>query len=61
MKDLKTTLAGLVAGLPFIIDALIQAYNNGAFTDKTGIQLVASIGVVLVAYFASDKKKSKEV
>lgn len=37
MKNYKTTLAGLIAGLPLLVDALIQAYNAGAFTDKSGI------------------------
>lgn len=38
-KNWKTTLAGLVAGLPFAIDAIVQAYTAGYFTDKTGWQL----------------------
>ena len=62
MKDLKTTIAGLIAGIPMMIDALIQAYNLGTFTDKSGIQLALSIGLVLLAYFASDKtNKDKAV
>jgi hypothetical protein len=60
MKDLKTTIAGLIAGVPMLIDALIQAYNAGSFTDKSGIQLALSIGLVLLAYFASDKPKKVE-
>ena len=57
MKNLKTTLAGLLTGLPLLIDALIQAYNNGTFTDKSGSQLLLAIGLVLMGYLASDKKK----
>ena len=57
MKNLKTTLAGLLTGLPLLIDALIQAYNAGAFTGKSGSQLVLAIGLVLIGYLASDKKK----
>jgi len=57
MKNLKTTLAGLITGLPLLIDALIQAYNNGAFTDKSGSQLLLAIGLVLIGYLASDKNK----
>ena len=57
MKNLKTTLAGLLTGLPLLIDALIQAYNNGAFTDKSGSQLLLAIGLVLIGYLASDKNK----
>lgn len=57
MKNLKTTLAGLLTGLPLLIDALIQAYNEGAFTGKSGSQLVLAIGLVLIGYLASDKKK----
>jgi len=57
MKNYKTTLAGLIAGLPLLIDALIQAYNAGAFTDKSGNQLLLAIGVVLIGYLASDKNK----
>lgn len=57
MKNLKTTLAGLLTGLPLLIDALIQAYNAGAFTDKSGSQLLLAIGLVLIGYLASDKNK----
>lgn len=57
MKNLKTTLAGLLTGLPLLIDALIQAYNAGAFTGKSGSQLLLAIGLVLMGYLASDKKK----
>jgi hypothetical protein len=54
MKNFKTSLAGLVAGIPFIIDALIQAYTAGTFTGKTGLQLVAAIGVVLLGLYSKD-------
>lgn len=54
MKNLKTSLAGLIAGLPFIIDALMQAYTAGTFTNKSGLQLVAAIGVVLLGLYSKD-------
>jgi len=57
MKNWKTTLAGLVASLPIAIDALITAYNAGAFTDKSGGQLLVAIGIALFARFAQDSKK----
>jgi hypothetical protein len=56
MKDWKTTLAGLVTGLPFLIDSLVTAYNAGAFEGKNTIQLVASIGVILLGWLVADKK-----
>ena len=60
MKDFKTTIAGLIAGIPMLVDALIQAYNAGTFTDKSGMQLALAVGLVLLAYFASDKKPKAE-
>lgn len=54
MKNLKTSLAGLLAGLPFIVDALLQAYTAGSFTNKSGLQLVAAIGVVLLGLYSKD-------
>ena len=54
MKNLKTSLAGLLAGMPFIIDALMQAYTAGSFTNKSGLQLVAAIGVVLLGLYSKD-------
>lgn len=56
MKDLKTTFAGLLVGLPTLIDALLKAYNAGAFDGKNTIQLVAGIGVILLGWLAADKK-----
>lgn len=58
MKDLKTTLAGLVAGIPMAVDVLMTAYNSGAFTGKSGVQLAIAIAIVLLGYLASDKKKT---
>jgi hypothetical protein len=58
MKNLKTTLAGLVAGIPMAVDALMTAYNSGAFTGKSGFQLAVAIAIVLLGYLASDKKKT---
>lgn len=54
MKNWKTTLAGLLAGLPIAIDSLIAAYNAGTFTGKSGSQLLLSIGLVLLALYAKD-------
>jgi hypothetical protein len=54
MKNFKTSLAGLIAGTPFILDALIQAYNAGTFTNKSGTQLLAAIGVVLLGLYSKD-------
>jgi hypothetical protein len=54
MKNLKTSLAGLLAGMPFIVDALMQAYTAGSFTNKSGLQLVAAIGVVLLGLYSKD-------
>lgn len=54
MKNLKTSLAGLIAGVPFIVQALMEAYNAGAFTGKSGLQLVAAIGVVLLGLYSKD-------
>ena len=58
MKNLKTTLAGIVAGLPLLIDALIQAYNAGAFTGKSGSQLFLSIVLIIIGYILKDPKKT---
>tara|TARA_R110000782_G_scaffold191888_1_gene281695 strand:+ start:54 stop:236 length:183 start_codon:yes stop_codon:yes gene_type:complete len=60
MKDLKTTIAGLIAGVPMLIDALLQAYNAGAFNEKSGVQLALAVGLVLLAYFAKDKTVKTE-
>lgn len=54
MKNWKTTLAGLVAGLPFAIDAIVQAYAAGYFTDKTGWTLFGSLAFILFTSFAKD-------
>ena len=58
MKNIKTTLAGIMAGLPLLIDALIQAYNAGAFTGKSGSQLFLSIALIIIGYILKDPKKT---
>lgn len=58
MKNFKTTVAGIVAGLPLLIDALVQAYNAGAFTGKSGSQLILSIALIIIGYILKDPKKT---
>jgi hypothetical protein len=58
MRNWKTTLAGLLAAAPIAIDALITAYNAGAFTDKSGGQLLVAIGIALFARYAKDHNVS---
>ena len=57
MKNWKTTVTGVLAGLPLLIDALIQAYNSGAFTGKSGSQLALSIALIVIGYILKDPKK----
>jgi len=54
MKNWRTTLAGLLTGLPFAIDAIIQAYTAGYFTDKAGWQLFGSIAVIVITALVKD-------
>jgi len=54
MKNWRTTLAGLATGLPFAIDAIIQAYTAGYFTDKTGWQLFGAIAVIVITALVKD-------
>ena len=54
MKNWKTTLIGLLAGVPMAIDALVQAYNAGYFTGKTGWQLFAAILFTLLGRVLKD-------
>lgn len=55
MKNWKTTFAGLLTGLPIAIDALLKAYAAGFFTNKTGLQLVAAVGLILLGLWSKDK------
>jgi hypothetical protein len=54
MKSWKTTVAGLLAGIPVAIDALISAYNAGCFTGKTGVQLWVGIAIVVLGVISKD-------
>jgi len=56
MKNWKTTLAGLVLGLPGLIDALIEAYVAGYFTGKYGWQLAGSLAIIVLGFVLKDKK-----
>jgi len=54
MKSWKTSIAGIVAGLPTAIDALVAAYNAGQFTGKSGVQLAIGVGLVLLGVWSKD-------
>lgn len=54
MRNWKTSLAGLIAGAPFAINAVLTAYNAGSFDGKSGMQLFAAIGIVLFGLVSKD-------
>ena len=61
MKDLKTTMAGLVLGLPIAEDALTTAYQAGAFTGKTALQTIIAAVIIIVLAWAKDRVKPIEL
>ena len=58
MKNWKTTLAGIALAAYPIIDAIIQAYTAGYFTDKTGSQLWLGIGFIVLGVLSKDHNVS---
>jgi len=54
MRNWRTTIAGLIVGLPVAVQAILEAYTAGAFTDKTGLQLFAAIGLIVLARLSKD-------
>jgi len=54
MKNWKTSLAGWLTGLSVAADAVLQAYSAGAFTGKSGLQLAAAIGIILLGVYSKD-------
>ena len=54
MSNAKTTLAGLLAGLPIAIQAILDAYNAGQFSGKNAGQVAIGVGVILLGLFAKD-------
>jgi hypothetical protein len=53
MKSWKTTLAGVITGGGFIIDAVMDAAQAGTFNGKHGKEL--ALGIVLVIWGAIQK------
>jgi hypothetical protein len=54
MKSWKTTVTGLIVFLPVAMDAILEAYNSGAFTSKSGLQLFVAVGAIVLARLAKD-------
>ena len=52
MKDWKTTLAGLIAGLPMILGIF------GVAIPESISKLILATGVVIATYFCKDKNVS---
>lgn len=60
MKDWKTTLAGLLTGLPFAVNALMEAYTAGYFTGKTGWTLFGALAWILVTALVKDSSSKPQ-
>lgn len=54
MKNWRTTIAGSLLASPFLVQSLLDAYTAGYFTDKTGWQLFASIGFIILSALMKD-------
>jgi len=57
LSNIKTTIAGALGGLLLAAQPVLEAYKTGAFNGKSGTQLAAAIGIVILGYFASDASK----
>ena len=57
LSNIKTTIAGALGGLLLAAQPVLEAYKTGAFDGKSGTQLAAAIGIVILGYFASDASK----
>ncbi len=53
-RNWKTSAAGIIAGLPIAMSAIVDAYNAGYFTGKSGVQLAFSVGIVLLGILSKD-------
>lgn len=58
MKNWRTTIVGVLAGAYPIIDALLQAYTAGYFTEKTGSSLWVGIAFIAIGVLAKDHNVS---
>jgi MFS family permease len=58
MRNWRTTIAGFVLSVYPIVDAVMQAYTAGYFTDKTGSQLWMGIGFIVLGVLAKDHNVS---
>lgn len=54
MMNWKTTLAGLVAGIPTIIVALVNAYQSGQFSGENIGQVIAGASLIVLGLIAKD-------
>ena len=54
MKNWKTTVIGFLLGIYPLIESIIDAYNSGYFTDKTGYQFWFGLGIIVFGYLSKD-------
>jgi hypothetical protein len=56
--NIKTTIAGIIAGGVPILSALIHAYQSGQFTGESGQQVALGCALIVLGYLAPDKPNS---
>ena len=56
--NIKTTIAGIVAGAGPILSALIHAYQSGQFNGESGEKIALGCALIVLGYLAPDKPNS---
>lgn len=54
MKNYKTTLCGIAAGIIPILTSLFNAYNAGQFTGQSTSQILMGIAIIVMGCVAKD-------
>lgn len=58
MKNWITTIIGFAAGIYPLLTAIQEAFEAGYFTGKTGSSFWLGLGIIVLGFYAKDKKNS---
>lgn len=57
MENLKTSIGGWILGAIPLVKGILEAYESGAFTGQSTVEIILGVATIVFGIWAKDPKK----